>query len=183
MISRNGKRIIAHFIHHAETTIPEIAAAMELSIGTATKEIIALQEDAYVVNNGKMATGSGRKPSSFSLNPNSYYYAGIDLNDKFINYAIMDLSGNLVSTGAPAEFKLENTPESLRRVCDFIRELRSRNAGEQRQKRQPMSAFPAGSTPEPDAVTPISISRSARCRKFSPNAWAVRSASATIPAP
>ena len=130
MISRNGKRIIGHFIHHAETTIPEIAAAMELSIGTATKEIIALQEDGYVQNNGKIATGSGRKPSSFSLNPNSYYYAGIDLNDKFINYAIMDLSGNLVSTGAPAEFKLENTPESLRRVCDFIRELRSRNTQE-----------------------------------------------------
>lgn len=90
----------------------------------------ALQEEGYVRNNGKIATGSGRKPSSFSLNPSSYYYAGIDLNDKFINYAIMDLSGNLVITGAPAEFKLENNPESLRRVCDFIRELRSRNAQE-----------------------------------------------------
>lgn len=129
MLNRNAKRIIGHFIRHGETTIPEVAADMGFSIGTATKELAALQESGYVRNNGKIATGSGRMPNCFSLNPASYYYAGIDLNDKFINYAIMDLSGQMVSIGEPVEFKLENTPESLRRVCDFIRELRTRHSG------------------------------------------------------
>ena len=126
MINKNGRRIIAHLINSEELTIPEIADVMDISIGTATKEITLLQEEGYVRDNGKIATGSGRKPHGYSLDPDAGYYAGIDVNDKYVSFGLIDLSGQVVKTSDILEFKLENTPDSLNRLCDIVLEYRNR---------------------------------------------------------
>lgn len=122
MDKRNVKAIIALLIRHGGATIPSIADALSISIGTATKEVTALQNLGILRDSGKTQTATGRKPHLFTFNPEAGYYAGVDLNDKFVSLGLMDTAGQMARSRTNVSFRLDNTPESLRNLCDIIRE-------------------------------------------------------------
>ena len=121
MHPKSGK-IIGQLIRNEGTTIPEVAELLDVSIGTAGKEILALQEAGLVRDSGTADTGSGRRPRFFTLNPEAGYYAGIDLNDKYVSLGLMDMAGNLVHIRTNVAYKLENSPASLHTLCEIVRE-------------------------------------------------------------
>lgn len=124
-----SQQLIALLINQERVTIPGLAEALGISIGTATKAVVTLQEDGLVQDAGKADTGSGRKPHCYTLVPEAGYYAGIDLNDKFVSFGLMDMAGSLVRERINVAYKLENTPASLRTLCEIVREFRSRIPG------------------------------------------------------
>ena len=125
-MEKNAQQILARLIVKQAATLPELAEALDVSIGTATKAIAALQEQGLVLDTGKIVTGSGRKPHGYSLDPKAGYYAGVDLNDKYVSLGLMDASGQLVREQKHVAYKLENTPASLRTLCEIARDFRSR---------------------------------------------------------
>ena len=126
MTDKNGRRIIARLITTGGSTIPELAEALDISIGTATSAVASLLEAGHLRDQGKVATGSGRKPRSYTLNPDAGIYAGIDLCENHIQFGLMDMAGEMLKTHTQLGFKLENTEESLQGLCEIIREYRTR---------------------------------------------------------
>lgn len=120
-MEKNGRRIVARLIEKGGATLPELADYLSVSIGTATKEITALQQEGLVRDTGKIETGSGRKPRLYSLEPDAGYYGGIDLNDKYVSLGLMDMAGNMVRERTNVAYKLENTPAALHTLCDIVR--------------------------------------------------------------
>lgn len=125
-MEKNARQIIARLIEKGGVTLPELADILEVSIGTVTKEITALQEEGLVIDTGKIETGSGRKPRLYDLNPEAGYYGGIDLNDKYVSFGLMDMAGNMVRQRTNVSYKLENTPASLHALCDTVRKQMGR---------------------------------------------------------
>lgn len=126
MMDKTSQKIIARLIGTEGATIPELAASLGISIGTATKEIIGLQHAGLVRDNGKADTGSGRKPRFYTLEPDAGYYAGIDLNDKYVSFGLMDMAGTMIRQRTHVSYKLENTPASLRTLCEIVRDHQGR---------------------------------------------------------
>ena len=125
-MDKNARQIITRLIEKGGATLPELADILEVSIGTVTKEIATLQEKGLVVDTGKIETGSGRKPRLYNLNPEAGYYGGIDLNDKYVSFGLMDMAGTMVRQRTNVAYKLENTPASLRTLCDIVRDYMGR---------------------------------------------------------
>ena len=125
-MDRSTQQIVAYFIREESATIPEIAARLGVSIGTATKEIGRLLEEGLVTECGKADTGSGRKPMRYALAPEAGYYAGIDLNDKYISFGLMDMSGTMVKQRINVAYKLENTMSALHALFDVVADFRRR---------------------------------------------------------
>lgn len=121
-MEKNQRRMMAWLIEKGGATLPELAEALEVSIGTVTKEIAALQKTGLVRDTGKVDTGSGRKPHWYTLEPTAGYYAGIDLNDKYVSLGLMDMAGNMVRERTNIAYKLENTAASLLTLCETVRE-------------------------------------------------------------
>ena len=126
MMERTARDIVARLVEKGGVTIPETAEALGISIGTATKEIGRLQEEGLVTGSGKADTGSGRKPTLYTFVPDAGYYAGIDLNDKYVSLGLMDMAGNMVRQRNNVVYKLENTPSALKNLCDIVRDYKGR---------------------------------------------------------
>ena len=126
MTNKNGRGIIARLIATGGATIPELAEALDISIGTATSAVASLLEEGYLRDQGKASTGSGRKPHVYSLHPDAGIYVGIDLCESHIRFGLMDMAGQMLKTQTQLGFKLENTEESLQRLCETVREYQTR---------------------------------------------------------
>lgn len=128
-MNNKEKAILTMLVEQGGATLPDMAAVLDVSIGTATKELDSLRKKGLVRETGKIDTDSGRKPRRFGLNPESGYYAGVDLDSKYVNLGLMDMAGNLIQSRLHVEYKLENTTASLRNLCEIIRGYRSRIPG------------------------------------------------------
>ena len=125
-MDKNERRILARLVENGGATLPELAETLEVSIGTATKEIASLQEAGMVRDSGKIDTGSGRKPRRYELNPEAGYYASIDLNDKYVSLGLMDMSGKMVRMRTNVAYKLENTMPALHKLGEIVRNYKKR---------------------------------------------------------
>lgn len=125
-MERNARRILARLIEKGGATLPELADTLDISIGTVTKEIASLQQEGLVRDTGKIDTNSGRKPRLYDLNPEAGYFAGIDLNDKYVSLAIIDMAGNTARQRTNVAYKLENTTAALHRLAEIVHEHKRR---------------------------------------------------------
>ena len=125
-MEKNARRILARLIEKGGSTLPELADTLDISIGTVTKEIASLQQEGLVRDTGKIDTNSGRKPRLYDLNPEAGYFAGIDLNDKYVSLAIIDMAGNTVRQRTNVAYKLENTTAALHRLAEIVHEHKLR---------------------------------------------------------
>ena len=101
-------------------TVPQVAEALDMSIGTATKYITALVQEEYLEDCGKTDSASGRRPHLYRLRGEAGCFLGLDVNDRYVRAGLMDFRGNMVHTFHDDDFTME-AYGSFDRVCDVLR--------------------------------------------------------------
>lgn len=80
-------------------------------------------DDGYIISYGKLETSEGRPPTLYGLNPESGYFVGVDIKKFSLNFALMNLIGEITETRMGVKYKLENTKEGLETLCFHINEF------------------------------------------------------------
>lgn len=114
------KGLIARLIEVGDSTIPDLSRDMNLSVPTVTKLIGEMIEEGFVLDFGKQDTNGGRKPNVYGLNPQAGYFSGIDVRMDNVEMALIDFKGQMVYNERNHDFVLENSKESLDRLCEII---------------------------------------------------------------
>jgi len=115
--------IIRYYINNGADTLAELGREMDLSVPTVTKLVAELIEDGFVVDFGKQETTGGRRPNRYGVNPDSGYFMGVDMKKTYINIALINFNGSIVSSNMEIPFHQENTQENLDQLCDIINDF------------------------------------------------------------
>lgn len=116
-------RLLAQFISHGASTIPEIAKAVGVSLPTATSALNELIKAGIVKEIGKKDNSPGRIPMVYDLIPTAGYFVGVNPEMDCLALAASDFSGNLITEKVRVQYEYENTPESLERLGEIINEF------------------------------------------------------------
>ena len=116
-------RLLAQFISHGASTIPEIAKAVGVSLPTATSALNELIKAGIVNEIGKKDNSPGRIPMVYDLIPTAGYFVGVNPEMDCLALAASDFSGNLITEKVRVPYEYENTPESLERLGEIINEF------------------------------------------------------------
>ena len=116
-------RLLAQFISHGASTIPEIAKAVGVSLPTATSALNELIKAGIVKEIGKKDNFPGRIPMVYDLIPTAGYFVGVNPEMDCLALAASDFSGNLITEKVRVPYEYENTPESLERLGEIINEF------------------------------------------------------------
>ena len=116
-------RLLAQFISHGASTIPEIAKAVGVSLPTATSALNELIKAGIVKEIGKKDNSPGRIPMVYNLIPTAGYFVGVNPEMDCLALAASDFSGNLITEKVRVPYEYENTPESLERLGEIINEF------------------------------------------------------------
>lgn len=120
---KNGllkKSILAYLVTVEEATIADLSKELNISIPTATKLVSELKEDGYLTDHGKIETAGGRRPNVFGLASDAFYFLGIDVRRRRIEFVLVDFKGSIINKKEDTLFVLENTPEAFEHVCEEI---------------------------------------------------------------
>lgn len=109
-------------IEHKEASISYFSKQLGISVPTITKLIGELIEEGFLLDEGKIGTSGGRRPSIFGLNPNAGYFIGIDVARHHFHIAVMDFQGNLRNYIEDIEFVLESNSSSFREICRLVKD-------------------------------------------------------------
>ena len=115
------KHILSLCINEGDYSLADLSKELNTSIPTITKLVGELIEDGFLREVGKMDTNGGRRPSIYGLNPSAGYFVGIDIRRKFISYAVTDFNGSLIDFHQREDFSVQNSEESFRELCRYIR--------------------------------------------------------------
>ena len=124
----NGKNavikrdIIRLCIQHDESSISYFSKTLGISVPTITKLIGELIDDGFVLDEGKIGTSGGRRPSIYGLNPGAGYFVGIDVARHHFHIAITDFKGNMLKYIEDIEFVLESSGASFRQMCRMVKD-------------------------------------------------------------
>jgi len=103
-----------------ENTIPNLSKETGYSIPKITKLIGELLEEGIVHDFGKIGTAGGRRPSIYGINPNAFYFLGVDVKKSAITIGLQSADSKNVQISEDVEYLLENTRESLDTLCKII---------------------------------------------------------------
>lgn len=125
--SMQKKRIVNYYIVHGNSTIAELAKALDISIPTTTKIVEEMTANGFINTYGKLETSEGRHPLLYGLNPESGYFVGVDINHGYVNMGLINFNGELVEHQMNVEYDYRNSYEGLDDLCrlimDFIGQL------------------------------------------------------------
>lgn len=120
----NKKKIIKSFFYNLNSTIPELAKELNLSIPTVTKLVNEMVEDGILNDYGKSDSKTGRKPSTYGLNPQSGYFLGIDIKRHHINIGVCNFNGEIVKQDFDIPYTEQNSPlEELTEICNIAKDF------------------------------------------------------------
>lgn len=117
------KKIIGYYLYNQSSTLPDLAKELNISVPTATKFVTEMLDDGYIISYGKLETSEGRPPTLYGLNPESGYFVGVDIKKFSLNFALMNLIGEITETRMGVKYKFENTKEGLETLCFHINEF------------------------------------------------------------
>ena len=112
-------QILALLSRRDGATIPQIADALGISIGTATKYVGILLEEGALEDCGKTESVTGRRPHRYSLRADAGWFLGVDVNDRYVNVGLMDFQGNLREKRIVEGFSLESKG-AFGRLCNIL---------------------------------------------------------------
>lgn len=92
----NKVKIVKFILHKGETSKPEIANVLGISMPTVLQNIKELVVDGIVEEVGEYNSTGGRKAKVLSIISNVRYSIGIDITSNHISYVMIDLNGNLI---------------------------------------------------------------------------------------
>jgi len=114
------KKIIAHLSAKKESTIPELADYLNISIPKANELTAGLVEEGLVREAGQKTEGIGRKATAYSLNQNSCYFLGVEIKKYKINIGLMGFDRTIADSILNIPFPFLDPHESLDAI---IREI------------------------------------------------------------
>ena len=101
-------------------SLADFAKELDTSIPKITRIVGELVETGYLVDRGKQASSSGRRPSIFGLNPEAGYFVGIDVGRSSLSIAVTDFPGRVVLYEQDIPYKLNNTESSVLGMCKVV---------------------------------------------------------------
>ncbi len=116
------QQILALCVKGGDTSIAEFSKELNVSIPTVTKLVEELIEEGRMVDLGKSDASGGRRPSIYGLNPSAGYIIGADVRRTHVSLAAADFQGNIINYRNDVLFTLENSAESFRAFCEFLKE-------------------------------------------------------------
>jgi predicted NBD/HSP70 family sugar kinase len=115
------RNIINYLDQNEETTIAELALALNISTPKTTSLINELITDGLIKDYGKIDSTGGRPASMYGLVADSCFFIGVDVKHYYINIGLLDFKKNLVTANMHVPYLLENTKESLDELIHIIR--------------------------------------------------------------
>lgn len=92
----NKVKIAKFILHKGETSKPEIANVLGISMPTVLQNIKELIADEIVEEVGQYQSTGGRKAKALSIVDKVKYSVGIDITVNHISYVMIDLKGKLI---------------------------------------------------------------------------------------
>ncbi len=120
---KNGllkKSILVQLSALGGVTIAELSKELNVSVPTVTKLLSDLKEDGYLEDNGKIETAGGRRPNVFGLAAGILYFIGVEVRLRRMDIVLINFRGDTVNKKEEIPFLLENSFESLEKVCAEI---------------------------------------------------------------
>jgi predicted NBD/HSP70 family sugar kinase len=115
------REIINHLDQHGETTITDLALALNISPPKATSLINELITDGLLKDCGKIDSTVGRPASIYGLVADSCFFLGIDVKHYYVSIGLLDFKKNLVTANMRIPYLLENSSQSLDELISIIR--------------------------------------------------------------
>jgi len=115
------KNVIMHFTKKGESTIPELSKGLNNSIPKTTELISELLKEDLVIDTGRKSAGTGRKAKIYALNPNSYYFLGVEIRKYKINIGLMNFNGSIVQSSLNIPFYFLESAQSLSAIIKEIK--------------------------------------------------------------
>lgn len=126
------RAIINHLDQTGDTTITDLALALNISVPKTTSLINELIGDGLVRDHGKVDSKGGRRASLYGLVAESAFFLGIDVKHYYVNIGLLDFKKNLVTVEMQVPYLLANTPESFDNLIRIIQGFISNLPGENR---------------------------------------------------
>lgn len=114
------QQIINQYIQGGDFSITDISKALSLSVPTITKLIGELIDEGFVNDFGKQGTNGGRRPNIYGLNPHAGYFLGVDIKKDTVELGVIDFKGQMICYKSGTKFTLENSTQSLDKLCSII---------------------------------------------------------------
>lgn len=111
------KKILSYLAITDEVTIADLTRELNMSVPTVTKLVQDLKDEGYLLDYGKIETAGGRRPNIFGLAADTFYFLGVDVRRRRIDFALIDFKGNIIDKKTNIPFVLGNTPEALEEIC------------------------------------------------------------------
>lgn len=122
-IRRINKRNILRFVlKNNNSTKPEIATALGLSMPTVGQLTDELISDGLVKTAGTKASSGGRRAMQLEPVVSARYAMGIDITKQHVNFIIVDLTGKAVASERIRK-RFEDKPEFYEFLVDYRRNL------------------------------------------------------------
>ncbi len=120
--SKVKRRIIAELITRDKATINDLAKVVSLSIPSVTKIVSDMMHSGWIVSAGKLEVSGGRYPYLYKLREEAAYFVGVDVKHDHINIGIIDIVGQMRYSAFEVPYILNNTQESLDKLCQLVLE-------------------------------------------------------------
>ncbi|MDE6854123.1 MAG: ROK family transcriptional regulator, partial [Muribaculaceae bacterium] len=118
------KHIITLFFYNRSLTIPELSKELNLSVPTVSKLVSELVDEEILTDYGKSESKTGRRPSTYGLNPQSGYFLGIDIKKDHLNLGISNFNGDIVRREFDIPYPWTGAErEELDRIITLVREF------------------------------------------------------------
>lgn len=117
------KDLVKNLAFNGEDTIPNLSKETGSSIPTVTKLIAELMEEGVVHNYGQIDTAGGRRPSIYGINPDAFFYLGVEVKRNIVNIGLQRADNKNFKIVENIAYTLENNKESLDQLCHIINEF------------------------------------------------------------
>ncbi|MFT3824362.1 MAG: ROK family transcriptional regulator [Chitinophagaceae bacterium] len=114
------RSIISYLDETGNSTITDLAQAINISVPKTTSLINELITDGLVKDYGKVDSKGGRRASMYGLVAESAFFLGVDVKNYYINIGLLDFKKNLVTAEMHVPYTLANTRESFDQLIKII---------------------------------------------------------------
>jgi len=120
-------QILSQLSRSGGCTIPAVAEALDISVGTATKYITALLREGLLEDCGKTDSASGRRPHLYRLRGEAGWFLGMDVSDRYVRTGLMDFRGNLIHTHLDEDYSMD-AYGSFDKMCHLLKQAVTESA-------------------------------------------------------
>lgn len=92
----NRSKIARFILKEGETSKPEIASVLNISMPTVLQNVKELMEAGIIEEVGEYESTGGRKAKALSVVSGIRYSMGIDITANHISYVLIDIKGNII---------------------------------------------------------------------------------------